>query len=31
MRLFGLFVGGIFALILIGSSTSELDHPVKDK
>ena len=31
MRLFGLFVGGIFAIILIGSSTSELDNPDKDK
>ncbi|MDC3238578.1 carboxy terminal-processing peptidase [Flavobacteriaceae bacterium] len=31
MRLLGLFVGGFFALILIGSSTSELDNPDKDK
>ncbi len=31
MRLFGLFVVGIFALILIGSSNSGLDNPDKDK
>ena len=31
MRLLGLFVVGIFALILIGSSNSGLDNPDKDK